>query len=170
MTTALIAREPIKVIADILKNELNLVDGQIMLDYSKINILEDPGLYVALSYLGGKAIGNNNYFDPNALTEIQEVAMNEIIQIDLMSFDNAARLRKEEVIMALRSVYSQQAQEAQLMQVARIPGDFVNASDFEETKWLNRFTMTIVVKALYRKEKDVDYYDKFQDATVLYNE
>ncbi len=170
MSVALVSREPIKIIADILKHEMDLAVGQIMLDYEKIDILPDPGLYVALSYLGGKAIGNNNYFDPDTLMEIQEVAMQELIQIDILSFDSSARKRKEEVIMALRSVYSQNAQDANLMQVARIPGDFQNASSLEETKILNRFTMTITVKAIYRKEKDVDYYDQFQNAEVSFNE
>ncbi len=169
MSALLIDREPIKVVADILKHEMDLADGQIMLDYEKINILPDPGLYVAVSYLGGKAIGNNNYFDSDSVKEIQEVAMQEIVQIDILSFDASARTRKEEVIMALRSVYSQNAQDANSMQIARIPGDFQNASSLEETKILNRFTMTITIKAIYRKEKDVEYYDKFSDANVIYN-
>lgn len=169
MSALLTTREPVKVIADILKSEMGLADGQIMLDYEKINILPDPGLYIAISYIGGKAIGNNNYFDSLTIKEIQEVAMSEIVQIDILSFDSSARKRKEEVIMALRSVYSQQAQELNVMQIARIPDGFQNISSLEETKILNRFTMTIVIKALYRKEKSVEYYDKFSDAQVTYN-
>jgi hypothetical protein len=169
MSQLLVSREPIKVIADIIKHELDLADGQIMLDYEKINILPDPGLYVAVSYLGGNAIGNNNYFEPVTLKEIQEVAMQEMVQIDILSFDASARTRKEEVIMALRSIYSQNAQDANSMQIARIPGNFQNASSLEETKILNRFTMAITIKAIYRKEKAVDYYDKFPGAEAFIN-
>lgn len=166
MSTAIINREPVKVIGDIIKSELGLAAGAIMLDYEKFDISTDPGLYVALSYISGKAIGNNNYFDSASLKEIQEVAMNHIIQIDLMSFDSSARERKEEVIMALRSIASQQAQDQYGMQIARIPSEFVNTASLENTKILNRFTMSIVVKSLYKKTKTAEYYDTFQVPAV----
>lgn len=164
MTTALVTREPIKVIADILLSELELTTDQIILDYQKFNIPNTPGLFIALDYIGGKAIGNNNYADDagsDGMVETQQVAMNHLIQIDIMSFDSSARTRKEEVIMALRSIFSQQAQDANDMQIARMPGEFQNASSLEETKILNRFTMTIVTKSVYTKTKSASYYDSF---------
>lgn len=165
--TDLITREPILIIADILKSELDLASGAIMLDYEKFDINTDPGLYIALSYVSGKAIGNNNYFDALTLTEIQQAAMQHVIQIDIMSFDASARTRKEEVIMALRSIASQQAQENNSMQIARIPGEFINTASLENTKILNRFTMNITVKSLYKKTKTASYYDKFQNVEVI---
>lgn len=164
MTTAIVVREPILVISDIIQSELGLVDGAVMLDYEKFNIVPDPGLYVVLSYVSGKAIGNNNYSIPSTsgMTEVQQAAMHHIIQIDVMSFDSSARTRKEEIIMALRSIYSQQQQEENTMQIAQIPGEFLNASSMEDTKILNRFTMSIAVKSIYSKTKAAPYYDTFQ--------
>lgn len=164
--TDIITREPILIIGDIIKRELELSSGAVMLYYEKFDIVTDPGLYVTLSYVSGKAIGNNNYFDSINLTEVQEVAMNHIIQIDLMSFDASARTRKEEVIMALRSMASQNAQDQYGIQIARIPSEFVNASSLEATKILNRFTMSIVVKSLYRKTKAAAFYDTFTGPDV----
>lgn len=157
-------REPIKVILDIIKSELGLADGQIMIINQKWNIPSTPGLYVAISYISGKVIANNNYVEPvvNGVVEIQEVTMLETIQIDVLSADASARTRKEEIIQALRSVFSQQAQDSNGLQIARIPSDFLDASSLEETTILNRFMMTINVTSLFSKTKSLGgYYDKF---------
>lgn len=172
--TALVSREPIKVIADILTSELGLDSDKIILEYQKFDIPPDPDLFIALTYISGKAIGNNNSaedagFDREnnnlGMTEIQQVAMQHSIQIDLMSFDSSARTRKEEVIMALQSSFSQRLQDVNDMQIARIPSEFQNTSSLEETKILNRFTMTIIVKSVYTRTKDLGgtypYYDNF---------
>lgn len=168
---ATIAREPIKVVADILQKEMSLPDGQIMLGYEKWNIPPTPGLYVVLVYIGGKAIGSTSYFtsegnDPAKQLEHQEVAMRHVVQIDLLSFDGSARARKEEVLMALRSFYSQGQQEKYAMSIARIPSEFVDASTLEETKILNRFTLTVPVTALHTKVKAADFYNKFPGPEV----
>lgn len=163
--TTLVSREPIKVIADILLSELSLTTDQIILEYQKFNIPNDPGLFVALTYIGGKAIGNTNHSSDagsSGMIEKQSVAMQHMIQIDIMSFDSSARTRKEEVLMALRSVFSEQTQTANDMQIARIPEAFNNTASLEETKILNRFTMTIIVKSVYTKTKALtSYYDTF---------
>lgn len=158
------SREAVKVIGDVLQSELGLTTGQIMLTNMKWDIPENDGLYVALSYVSGKAIGNNNYVTPNGsgMQETQEVAMRYLVQIDILSFGDAARLKKEQVIQALMSVASQQAQAQNLMRIANIPFDFLDASSFEETKLLNRYVTRIVVYALLSLTKNLDsYYDKF---------
>ena len=174
-------REPVKVIADILQSEMAITQGQIMLGYQKWGIPENSKLYVALSYISGKAIavGNDaisNGSDPdNGMTEQQSVTMHHLIQIDLLAFNkqdgsNEARTRKEEVIMALRSLAAQAAMEVNNLQIARIPGQFSDVSSVEETAFVQRFTMTIAVTSLHVKEKAVaDYYNTFRDPEVHLN-
>ncbi len=175
-------REPVKIIAAILKAELGLADGQIMLDDQKWNIPTTNGLYVCISYVSGRAISSENEWvstppdplDPDAptgMTEIQSVAMNALIQIDAMSANNEARTRKEEIIMALRSLAAEAAMDVYNVQIARMPSDFLNVSSLEETVRLNRYTMTIAVNYLMAKEKPVvDYYTQFQAPEVTVNE
>lgn len=163
-------REAIKVIADVLSNQMAIPIGQIMLDYERYTIPINNGLYIALAYLGGKPIANNNYFDGNTLIETQSVVMLYQIQIDIMSFDSSARTRKEEVYQSLRSIYAEQAMEANGMQIARIPMGFVDTASLEETKMLNRFTITIQVTALLKKTQSPSYYDTFPTPEVYTNE
>lgn len=167
-----VEREPIKIVADILKTELGLPNGQIMLAYEKWIIPPTETLYAWLTYVApSTVIGNNNYSVPTntGMDEIQEVAMRHIIQIDMMSFNGEARARKEEVPMALGSVYSQQQQEKYLIQIARMNSGFIDTSFLEETKMLNRFTTTIAVMALHRKVKSAPYFDTFQGPDVTVN-
>ena len=159
-------REAVKVIGDILADQLGLrttgPSAQIMLTNERFDIPPTNDLYIALSYVDGKPIGNNNYFDGNTVVETQQVVMLYHIQIDIMSFDASARIRKEEVYLALRSLFSQSQMEINNMQVARMPAAFVDASSLEATKMLNRYTMTIAVTALVTKTVgDTTNYDQF---------
>ena len=162
-------REIIKVIGDILKNQMDLRDDQIMLAYSKFNIPEKPDLYIALSHVSGKAVGNKSYFNPANNHEFIDTTMHELIQIDIMSFDASARLRKEEVVAAITSIFSEQQQEKYSFQIGRIPGEFVNASSLEETKILNRFTISVAVTSIHTIERFPDYYDQFPTPVVVPN-
>ena len=168
-------REPVKVIADVLKDELGLDDGHIMLGFQRWGIPTDPGLYVALTPISTKPIGVNNYVEsagPNpedGMTEVQQAVTEDLVQIDAMSFGDSARVRKEEILMALTSVRSLQAQAEHQFQIARIPTSFVNASVLEETANLQRFVATIIVKAIRTKTKAVEYFDTFTAPEVHAN-
>lgn len=165
--------EPIKLLAAIIQEELGLAEGQIMLENQKYEIPKTPGLYVVLSYLSGKAIGNNNYAESTAtgMQEVQETTMRYQIQIDAMSADNSARTRKEEIIMALNSQRAQRSQDLNLFQIGSVPSEFSNVGSLEETVRLNRYVLTVALTALVRKVKDLsEYYDKFNPPEVAVNE
>lgn len=154
-------KEPIKVVRDVLINQLGLGDDHVMLAYQKFDIPPDNSLYIALSYLDGSPIASVNSWDPAVEQEIQEVTLRDAIQIDMMSFGSAARLRRPEVIAALGSVYSQQQQQANDMQIAILPTPWLNASSLEETQFLTRFTNTIAATWLSRYVRKPAFYDSF---------
>jgi hypothetical protein len=165
-------REPIKVIADILASELALPAGQIMLAYEEWDIESTPGLFISLAYIGEKVLANNNYAEADnvgGFIETQEVVMRHEIQIDMMSFDDSARLKKEQVVAALHSVAAQQAMDENKISIARIPSGFVNTSNLEESRMLNRFTITISVSALHSFTKTPPYYNTFNPPEVHAN-
>lgn len=173
--TALIAIDPLEVIGMILKSEMSLADGQVMFGLEKFDINQDPGLFIALQYVNSMPVGNNNYAISDGenvgdgMTEIQQVAMTDIIQIDAMSFNSEARTKRAEILMALRSIYSQQLQDQYSMKISRIPQSFVAMPTLEETKFLNRFVLRVFVNSIYTKSKAVDYFDTFKDVEVHTN-
>lgn len=162
-------REPIKIVADILKSEMIMGDGQLMLGLENWRIPANTGLYIALFYGSESTIGSTNEFDSVSLQEIQTVAMLHTINIDAMSFDDSARLRKEEIIMALGSMYAQNHLDLNLMKLGELPQSFIPLEELEDTKQLNKYRLTFVINALHQKVKTAAYYDTFQTPEVTSN-
>ena len=114
----------------------------------------------------------NQTFDqlPPTMIETNEVQARETIQIDILSRSNDALMRNWEIIAALKSIFSQQTQEANDFKIFRIPQSFVNTSSAEGGSQLNRYTLTFPAFVWYRKAKVLtnaginggDYYDDFR--------
>lgn len=165
--------DPRKVLATIIKDELELDDQHVLLKNQKWKIPNDPGLYVVLGYISGKPVGNNNYGEPilGGMNEVQEVTINALVQIDAMGFkDELIAPRLPEILAALASVRAKQLMGEKFMSIGRIPpAGFLNVSHLEETAMLNRYTITVAMTYLYRKVKSVEYYDQFPDPEVHTN-
>lgn len=169
-TIAVPAVEPIKVVAMAIQAEMGLAEGHIMLGLENWQIPSDPGLYVALFYGVEQVIGNNNYNGTDAdgnYQEIQDVIMLHGIDINIMSFDSSARLRKEEVLQAIQSYNATQLMEKYQMRLARTPGSFIPVVDLEPAKQLNRFQIGIMVNAIHRKILSTPYYDSLAPLTIV---
>jgi hypothetical protein len=200
------SREPIKVIGELLRKELNLEPKSAVLMNEKMNIQTaeiaygpgpysgqfggsgegakkaeaygpqsyegpygGPGLYLSLGVVSSKGLANNLYYrerDDGGFDEVQETVLDEIIRIELLSWDGSARADRHKVMKALNSTRAQNLMELYGIQIARMPLDFVNTSSLETTKILNRYTATVRVKSLTRTIKAVDYYDKFPLTSV----
>ncbi len=161
-------REAVKIIRDILIAQMGLQDGQIMLTNQKWEIPETQGLYVALSYVApGKVISSSNVAVPTSggMQEEQSLLMLYQIQIDLMSYDDSARVMKEIAYMGLLSIASQMIQEKYNVQVARNPAPFQDVSMLEETARLNRYTTTVALTQLITNiVGNTPYYSDFDRA------
>ena len=149
------------IICDIIKNELSLSSGQVMVYNQEIEPPTTKGLYIVVGYLTGKAIGNsaNVKDEDTGISEDQAVTMLEVIQLDIMSIDDSARQQKEQVIMALNSDYAQKIMETNRIKIFKIPGQFNDVSGVEGHGILTRFVMPITIMAVYPKNKVVDYFD-----------
>src|SRR5690348_1212645 len=124
-----IYREPALIVCDILQSELGLTGDQVMMSNQKFEIPLD-GLFISVSYVGPSKIlaSNDAWEDAGAagLNEIQSLTMTHMIQIDIMSFDNSARMRKEEIQMALHSLFSESLQEQYQMHIAKNIGPIMD--------------------------------------------
>lgn len=161
ITTAL---EPITLIAQVLQHEMELTAEQIVFAYQKYKI-PTTGLLVVVGYLGpSEQIAAKSFFDPATQEERQQSVFRHLVQIEIMSLapDNAARLRKEEIALALGSFYCQQLQEKYQMGVAWLANEFVDATHVEETAMLNRYITTVAMTALHKKVKSAQYLDNFK--------
>lgn len=157
----------------ILQHEMGLEAGQLMLGLENWEIPKNVGLYVALLYGPETVIGNNNYNsldESGEYSEVQDSVMLHMIDIDIMSFDSSARLRKEAVLWAVQSYYAQTLMEQYQMRLAATPGSFSPVQNsLEETKQLNRFKITIMINAMHRNVKATPYYDSLQPVVLVEN-
>ncbi len=175
-----IIREPAKIIAEIIQKEMDIPKGFVVLTEQKVNIPPNHrGLWISINDMGGAPIGVSNKAVCDGqegtppgpgMTEIQEVAMHHVLQIDILSFDGSARVRKEEIPMSLASIFAKNQMEKYCVQIAQHPTPFINTSDLEETERLERYTTETALMALHRKEKPVLFYDKFRNVEVHTND
>ncbi len=155
-------------IADIIKQEMGLPDGNVWISNQNRTIALDLGLYVAIGMSTSTIISSTNTSTPTELgmQEIQQLVARQSIQIDVLSKSNDALTRREEIILALNSIYSEQVQEANNFRIFPLTNSFVNTSSAEGSSQINRFTLQITCNAWFRKEKplatpDGDYFDSF---------
>lgn len=150
-------REPIKIIAELLAKEMSLTPDRIFIYNDGRPLPKDDGLYIVLTINGTETYRNSSEFLSETETEVLKLNYKENIIVSVISKDSSARLRANEVIMALSSIYSQQLQEKYSCHIARI-SHLTDASFLEKTDMLTRFDIS--TKVLYWKkiEKSADYY------------
>lgn len=151
-------------IRDIIKTQLSLTDSQIMIYNQKYMIPTDPGLHITLSHIGSKVMSNNSYFESTStgMQSVSQANIQEMIQIDIMSQDTSALNRKEEIILALNSNYSEKSQEVNNFTIFRIPTQFNDTSFTEASSMMTKFTLTIICFGLYKTTSTItDFYTDF---------
>lgn len=154
----------LKFICQIIEHELN-ISGQVWIYNNKINIPNDEKLYVVVSFLNERIIGNNTHYENNengGLNETTTVNTLASISIDILSRSTLARDRKAEVLMALFGTYSQQVQEANSFQIARNGFNITNISEVEGSAIPYRYNLTFNVTYAESKTKQVEHYEEFK--------
>lgn len=109
-------------------------------------------------------IENPNPTEPDgsdAFMEVQDINQGRMMQIDVYSRNNEARLRFWEVSAALKSTYAAQMQDLYSFKIGTITND-INLSGLGGGSDVNRYTLTFEVLLHYQKTNTIDYYDKFQ--------
>lgn len=156
---------PLELFCDVIRHEMALAEDQIYLWDQKINIPTDSRLYVAVSVLSCKPFGNNTRFVGSGNAE-QSVNMAAMLSMDILSKGPDARDRKEELILALNSIYAQQQQELNSFYIGKISTEFVNLSQIDGMAIPYRFNISCQVQYMVNKTKAVPYYDTFDNAEV----
>lgn len=160
--------EPIKHICDILKNQLSLTNEQIWIYNQKRDIPNDFGIYLVVSFVGQRVIGNTRAEIPTAqgLYEYQSIHSLANYSIDLFSRGPEVRDMRDQVLMALNSTYSQQIQEQYSFQIARNSFQVTNTSEVEGVAELNRYSISFNVTYMSETSKNIDYFNIFTKEVI----
>ena len=165
-------------IVDIIRKELNLSQQNVWIHSQNRKIPpESEELYCTVGCVDFLPISSKSTFkmvdatqtDPEFGQEIQTVYGRASVQIDILSRNNQARIRRAELLMALNSYYSKSMQEKYQFRIFELPSRFINTSGLEGGSEINRFSIIIRAMISEDKEKETDYYETF-NATILSQE
>lgn len=159
-TAKILVGTPLKLLWEILKTQLGLADDHIYLWDQKVMQPTDDGLYVAISVPSCRPFGNNTWHDSSG-NQISEVSMSAAVDIDIISRSNAARDRKEDVLIALASDYCERQQVANSFQIAKLPamGKFTNLSMIDGAAIPYRYKISFNMTYAVTKSSASPYFD-----------
>lgn len=161
-------KEPIKVVADIISNQLNLSPERIFIYNDGRELPTDDGLYIVLSITSRPPFGIKSEYKEvdGVLTQVISMNVAERIVASIISKNADARKRAYEVQMAMSSYYSENQQQINGFHIGKI-STVTNNSSLEGTSRLNRFDCEINILTAYEKVESVDYYDKFSHSETF---
>ena len=151
-------REPIKILADLLAHEMSLTSDRIFIYKDGRPLPKDNGLYIVLSINNTQVFRNTSKFIESTNTEVLDQNFKQNIIISVISKDSTARIRVNEVVMALSSIYCQQLQEKYCCHISRI-SHMTDASFLEQTDMLTRMDVSVSVLSWKQLTKEADYYE-----------
>lgn len=159
------APETIKLIAELLEGELEVPKGVVQIYNQTRRITPIKGLFVTVSIVGDRPYGLNTRYEAREgsidLEEVATMNVQEIISIDLFSADDSARTRRNAVLFALASVRSQQLQDKYAFKISNLPASFVDLSEVDASKRLNRYAATFNVLRAYDRRMLVPTFTNF---------
>jgi hypothetical protein len=148
----------------ILSKEMDINQDRIMIYNGEWNIPPDDGIFIILERLPGRVIANRNTvkYDPSSAVyqEIQDLNIREQIVISVFSKNTEALERKDEVLMAIASLYSQQLQEKNSIKIFRI-ANIEDLSVLEGGSNLYRYDIPLTIFSWQQKVKTAEYFDTF---------
>jgi hypothetical protein len=158
-------------LGDSIAEFMGLNNGQIMIYNQKYNIPQDTKPYIALNFVSNKPYASVKKHETisGQFCSVQEISNSAVIDIDIMCRTIEALERKEEILMALKSDYSINQQAFNSFNLSTLPQSFINLTSEEGAAMLYRFKISIALQYTVRRVKQVDYYDQFNEPTILTN-
>lgn len=159
---------PLQLLVDILVKEMGLAASRVYLWDQKINAPTDNDLFIAVSVLNCKPFSNSRELDGSGagLIERQSTNFQAQVSLDVISRDLSAVNRKEEVLLALNSNYSEQQQELNSFRIFPLSSAFTNLSGIDGAAIPYRFSISINMQYAVVKTKSVPYFDTFAAPSV----
>lgn len=164
-----------KILVDIIRHELNLpanygttsngdVIPSVIIYSQNIKLFNTDKMQITVKTVSVNTWSNRSEFVVNAkgeYTEVQDINLQRMMQIDCYSRNNEARERFWEITTALDSTYSQQQMDLYNFKIGTIT-TAINVSGIDGGSDINRYSITFGVLTHEQKITVIDYYDKFK--------
>lgn len=150
-------------LVQIIQNEMDLPIACVLQYNQKWNLPPDDSVHVTVQFLGSVTLQNRSIVENRGdagFFEVQDQRKQEIYQVKIMSRNMDAYLRRQDVPFALSSIHSQQVQEDNYFYISPImPEQDISSQDGAAI--VSEYAYTVTTHAWYRKEKKIDFYDRF---------
>ena len=153
------------IIRNLVKDYMNLPDEQVYIMNSNFKSPDKPdliycaiGLTSSTPYSSESSIfedENNNLFEKTAIS-VEELITINIYSVVTENFTDSLFTRKYEVLQALNSLASQQAQDENIIKIVKYPESFVDNSEELNGQNLLRYTIDIRCFVGNTKVKAID--------------
>jgi hypothetical protein len=153
-----------QIICDIIQKYMGLCDKQIWIYNQRKKIPPSEGLFVVVGNISAVPYGNNNKYVPLGDGYGQEISqmMQELLSVNMFSYDTSAVERMPELIGSFSSIYCQQKQDEIGFRIGVVPGGVQDTSALEASAILFRQTITLKVLRAYSKISAGEYFDKYK--------
>ncbi|MBQ0113342.1 MAG: hypothetical protein KBT03_09455 [Bacteroidales bacterium] len=147
---------------DIIRKEMELDQQHIWIQAQNRKIPPNSqDLFVVVGAVSFKPISSKSEYIHSTDKERQVVYGRATVQVDIMSRSNEARVRREEILMALNSFYSKEIQNKYHFRIFELSESFINLSGLAGGSDINRFSIRIPAMVTEEKIKSTNYYDSF---------
>jgi hypothetical protein len=128
-------------------------------------LLKDPGIFIYLECMPSKVIANRISYQYDPVSgfeyEVQDLNMSDPVTIGVFSKSIEAFQRKEEVLMAINSTYSQQLQEELGFRIFR-NAPIQDLSVLEGAALLFRYDIPVMMFTWRHKRRKIETYDSYK--------
>ena len=155
----------------IIQKFMDLDDKHIYIYNNKWIIPDDRGLCVVVGCDNITPISNgkDHIYENNIFKERFFINNIAEITINIFSYNQDAINRKDEVLMALNSDEFLNLQSKYGFSIGNLPTSFLQHSEKEGVKILNKFILNFNLFYQSRKEQETLYYDNFNNINLITN-
>lgn len=160
-------------LVQIIRSFMGLKNDQVVVYNQNWKVPADGRLYVSVGLLSTRPFGSTKGYEDSAdgkkLLEVICLNSQETFDINIYSYSGEAIAQKDEVVMAFNSTLAQQLMEQFSFKLASLPQSLKDLSDLEGAARLFRFQASVAILRARRKENVVQYYDEYQQPSLIIN-
>jgi hypothetical protein len=158
-----------QLVCEIIQKELGLPSGRVWLFDQKVNEPKDQSMYVVVQVPSIDSFANTIKADTNVpgIESNQSLSVKATLSIDIKSRNLEALNRKEEVLMALRSYYSERQQNLNNFFIGSLASQINNVPDVDGSGIPYRYNFLINIQYTVSKKQSELYYDEYSGVEIF---
>jgi hypothetical protein len=149
----------------IIRVYMGLTTDRVVLADETFDAPKDKGIYVTLAPGDSKLLAVKSEYLPSINKERMCTVYHLPYNIEIMSRDDTAKERNQEVVMALNSISAQMTMEANNCRIFRT-GAILNLTAIEGVAALKRYRVPVIVSNVETKDSTPSVIDKFTPVTI----